>query len=137
MEHLARLAGNLGCRIIFHSRKGTGELISQYTQTRHPEVRAEYEEMLHWKELTTMARAVKEDHLLVVITARSGTVSYKPAFEHLPQELTDSFPHGSMIILYPDQYGQPQDAMTFTSPQIQDKESAYATVLNFLMKFKK
>lgn len=137
VEHLARLAGNLGCRIIFHSRKGTGELISQYIQNRHPEVRAEYEEMLHWKDLTSMARGVKDDHLLVVITARSGTVSYKAAFERLPQELTESFPHGSMIILYPDQYGQPQDTMTFTAPQIQEKESAYATVLNFLMKFKK
>ena len=84
-----------------------------------------------------MARGVKDDHLLVIVTARSGTVSYKAAFERLPQELTESFPHGSMIILYPDQYGQPQDTMTFTAPQIQEKESAYATVLNFLMKFKK
>ncbi|MDY3846802.1 MAG: cation:proton antiporter [Prevotella sp.] len=136
IEHLARLADNLGCRMVFHGRKATSELIAQYIQNRHPEVRAEYEEMTHWKELTAMARNVHDDHLLVVVTARSGTVSYKAAFEHLPAELTEAFPKGSLIILYPDQYGPAQDVMTFTAPRLQEKESAYATLLNLWERFR-
>ena len=72
----------------------------------------------------------------MVITARPGTVSYKPAFERLPIELTENFPTCSLIILYPDQHGQPQDVMTFTAPQRRDSESAYATLLKWVERMK-
>jgi hypothetical protein len=65
-------------------------------------------------------------------------VSYKPAFEYLPKELTESFPECSLMIIYPDQNGQPQDTMTFTAPQRQEKESAYSTIIKWFEKtFKK
>ncbi|MGN0281368.1 MAG: cation:proton antiporter [Prevotella sp.] len=136
IEHLSRLASNVGCRMVFHGRQKTNELIEAYIRNRHPEVRAEFEELAHWKELTTLADKVNDDHLLVVVTARIGTVSYKPAFERLPIELSESFPDCSIIILYPDQHGQPQDVMTFTAPQRQDSESAYSTLLKWVEWFK-
>lgn len=136
IEHLSRLASNIGCRIIFHGRQKTNGLVEEYIRSRHPEVRVEFEELAHWKEMTSLAEDVHDDHLLVVITARPGTVSYKPAFERLPIELGESFPTCSLIILYPDQHGQPQDVMTFTAPQRQDRESAYATVLKWIEKMK-
>ena len=136
IEHLSRLASNIGCRIIFHGRQKTNGLVEEYIRSRHPEVRAEFEELAHWKEMTSLAEDVHDDHLLVVITARPGTVSYKPAFERLPIELGESFPTCSLIILYPDQHGQPQDVMTFTAPQRQDRESAYATLLKWIEKMK-
>lgn len=137
IEHLARLAANIGCRIVFHGRQKTTNMIDEYMRNRHPEVRAQYEELAHWKDLPQLGPVVGDDQMLVVITARIGTVSYKPAFERLPIELTDSFPTCSLIIVYPDQHGQPQDVMTFTAPQQQDSESAYATVMKIIEKFKK
>ena len=125
VERLARLAENLGCRIVFHGRQETTAFIREYIQNRHPHVRAEYVLMEHWKELTSLAQQVNDDHLLVIITARKGTVSYKPSFEYLPRELDQFFTHCSLMILYPDQNGQPQDTMTFTAPQQQTDESAY------------
>ncbi len=136
IEHLSRLAGNIGCKIIFHGREKTNGLIEEYIRNRHPEVRMEFEELVHWKELPTLSDKVRDDHLLVVITARPGTVSYKPAFERLPIELTENFPTCSLIILYPDQHGQPQDVMTFTAPQRRDSESAYATLLKWVERMK-
>lgn len=132
VERLARLAGNLGCRISFHGRQDSLSLISSYIKARHQGVRAKYVEMAHWREFPAMAREVGEEHLLVVVSARSGTISYKPAFERLPQELMAGFPDCSLIIIYPDQHGQPQGVMTFTSPQLQDRESAYSTLLKWL-----
>ena len=132
VEHLSRLAGNLGCRIVFHGRKDSLSLIESYIKERHQGVRAEYVEMAHWRQFPGMAQVVNGEHLLVVIAARSGTVSYKPAFERIPQEITSNFPDCSLIILYPDQHGQPQGVMTFTSPQNQDNESAYSALLKWL-----
>ena len=131
-ERLARLTDNLGCRIVFHGRRETLSLINEYIQNRHPDIRAEYEVMQHWKEFTSLSGTVNDDHLLVVVTARPGTVSYKPAFERLPEELTAAFPACSLMLVYPDQNGQPQDVMTFTAPQRQEKESAYSTILKLL-----
>lgn len=133
-ERLARLASNMGCKIIFHGREETTSLIQQYLSIKYPSLDVEYQMMYHWKELTTLAERVNNDHMLVVITARPGTVSYKPAFEYLPKELTESFPECSLMIVYPDQNGQPQDTMTFTAPQRQEQESAYATVTKWLIK---
>lgn len=137
IERLARLAGNIGCRIVFHGRHGTNSLISQYIQNRHPEVRAEYVAMEHWKDMPSLNKEVNDDHLFVVITARPGTVSYKPVFEHLPEELTRCFPSCSLMIIYPDQHGQPQDVMTFTAPQRQESESAYSSIMKLIKKSKK
>ena len=53
-------------------------------------------------------------------------------------KLTESFPECSLMIIYPDQNGQPQDTMTFTAPQRQEKESAYSTIIKWFEKtFKK
>ena len=42
VERLARLSGNLDCRIQFHGREETLALINEYITNRHQEVRAEY-----------------------------------------------------------------------------------------------
>jgi len=132
VERLARMAENLGCRIVFHGRLKTIMIIKDYITQRHAELRAEYEEMEHWKELLTLGQEVNDDHLLVVITARMGTVSYKSSFEYLPRELTHRYNHCSLIILFPDQNGQPQDAMTFTAPQVESNQSAYQLLLDWI-----
>ena len=130
IERLSRLAENLGCRIVFYGRQGCLSLIREYIEHRHPQVRGEYEIMEHWKEFTTLE--VKETYLFVVITARLGTVSYKATFEYLPRELTQYYPDCSLIIVYPDQNGQPQDTMTFTAPRQQNDESAYAQLMGWI-----
>lgn len=134
VEHLARLAGNLGCRIIFHSRGDTYALIAEYIQNRHPGVRAEFAEMNHWREFPMLGNEITEEHLLVVITARSGTVSYKPAFERLPAEIMENYPDCSLIIVYPDQHGKSPDAMTFIAPRLEETESAYSSLMKWLHK---
>lgn len=132
VERLTRLAENTGCRIVFHGRQETTDLIRRYIEVRHPQVRAEYALMEHWKELTSLVAQVNDDHLLVVITARKGTVSYKATFEYLPRELASFDSRWSLIIVYPDQNGQPQDSMTFTAPQQHTDESAYEQLLGWL-----
>jgi hypothetical protein len=55
--------------------------------------------------------------MLVVITARQGTVSYKSAMERLPDELTRYYHKKNVMIIFPDQYGSQPDAMTFAAAQ--------------------
>lgn len=116
IERLARMADNLDCRIVFHGRQDTLTLIGIYLTEHHPDIRTAFEEMNHWSEFPAMAADVSEDHLLVVVTARKGTVSYKAVFEKMPTELRRNYFGGNLMIIFPDQYGTPIDAMTFASP---------------------
>lgn len=134
IERLSRLAENLGCRIIFHGRIESTALINEYIRNRHPGVRAEYVLMEHWKEFTDIAKQMSEDHLLVVITARQGTVSYKPVFERLPIELYRHFHDQNLMVVFPDQNGQSPEDMTFTAPQHHAIDSAYTSIINWIMK---
>lgn len=136
VERLARLTANLGCRITFHGRQTSLSLIGQYLAARHADIRADYREMKHWKEVVQLADTVQSDHLLAVITARVGTVSYKLPFEKLPEELTRHFSHCSLMIVFPDQHGLPQDTMTFTAPQTSARESAYAGLAQWIRKLR-
>lgn len=132
LERLSRLAENLECRIDFHGRKDTLELISEFAHNRHPNMRAEYIIMEHWNELPQLARTIAADHMFVVVTARQGTISYKNAMERLPDELTRYFSGTSMMIVFPDQYGDAMDKMTFAQPQHTEEESAYETIREWM-----
>ena len=139
VERLARLAENLECRIQFHGRQESLSLINEYIQNRHASVRTEYTLMAHWNELPMLASTVKEDHLLVVVSARKSTVSYKPAIERLPYELTQHFTGKNVMIIFPEQFGeQPLETMTFAEPQHQEERSAYDALSEWIhKKFKK
>ncbi len=129
LERFARLAGNLDCRIQFHGRQDTLQLIAEYVKNRHHKVRATYVEMKHWNELPQLASAIAEDHLFVVVTARKGTVSYKAALERLPEEITRFFSGINLMIVFPDQYGDASgETLTFAEPQHQEEESAYNAI---------
>lgn len=126
LERLARMAKNLECRILFHGRADTLQMMREYVTNRHPELRAEYVSMEHWNELPTLATSIADDHLFVVVTARKGTVSYKTAQDRLPEELTRYFNGKNLMIIFPDQYGDDDSmTMTFATPQHTEERSAY------------
>ena len=135
LERLARMAGNLDCRIQFHGRNESLELIREYINNRHSSVRAEYTFMGHWNELPKLAANINDDHMFVVITARKGTISYKTALERLPNELMQHFSGKNLMILFPDQYGEAkEESMTFTAAQHQEESSIYDTIARWINK---
>ena len=134
LEREARLSVNLECRTIFHGRTDTLALINQYVRNRHPEMRVEFMQMDHWNEMPRLAATIAEDHLFIVIAARKGTVSYKNALEHLPEEIQQFFSGKNIIIIFPDQHGDPMDEMTFAQPQHQEERSAYLAIKEWVNK---
>lgn len=135
LERLSRMAENLECRVVFHGRNDTLQMINEFVRNRHPQVRAEYREMTHWSQLPGLASQIAEDHLFVVVTARKGTISFKNAQERLPEELTKYFSGKNLLIIFPDQYGMDKlETMTFAQPQHTEEKSAYEQVAQWLHK---
>ena len=133
MERLARLAGNLDCRITFNGRGETLTAITEYLTAKHTNVRADYVRMDHWNHLPTLATEIGDEDMFVVVTARKGTVSYKSAMDRLPDELSKYFKGRNTMIIFPDQYGK-ADIMTFTTAQHTEQMSAYEELREILRK---
>lgn len=88
--------------------------------------------MKHWNELPDLATKVSKDHLFVIVTARKGTISYKSAMERLPDEVNRYFKGKTLMIIFPDQYGNEMDDMTFAQPQHTEERSAYEAVREWI-----
>jgi len=81
-----------------------------------------------------LAINVNEDHLFVVITARKGTISYQPSFDGLPEQLNRFFRSNSLMVIFPDQYGAPQNIMTFSVMQQPLEQNAYKYIHKWFQK---
>ena len=134
LERLCRFAEQLDCRIEFHGRQESYDLINAYIRQHHASVRAGFTPMGHWNELPQLASTIVSDHMLVVITARKGTISYKNALERLPDELQKHFSGKNLMIIFPDQYGEAtkDDHMSFTEAQHKEESSIYDSILRFM-----
>lgn len=58
-----------------------------------------------WSNLVSIASHVASDHLVAVVAARRGTLSYKQRLDTLPDLLERYFSSRSLLVIYPDQYG--------------------------------
>ena len=128
LERLSRLACNMECHTEFHGRGDTLPLIAEYIRHYHPTMRCSFTEMTHWNEMPRIAESIQKDHLFVVVTARKGTVSFKNALEHLPEEIKHHFSGSNIMIIFPDQHGDAMDEMTFAQPQHTEDQSAYEAI---------
>lgn len=120
MERVARLAIEIGCRILFHATEETASLIQSYMNHYHPLLRDEYKPFGEDESLASLADEVNDDHLFVLVTARHGTISYEKRMNHLQQELLQHFTQKSFIIVYPDQEGEALSDLTFSEPHGRD-----------------
>ena len=109
-------------------------LIADYIRHYHPTMRCSFTEMTHWNEMPHIAESIQNDHLFVVVTARKGTVSFKIALEHLPEEIKHHFSGSNIIIIFPDQHGDAMDEMTFAQPQHTEDQSAYEAIGKWIKK---
>ena len=128
LERVSRMVTRLGCRIVFHGREESLSLIRTFLNYRFKSIRADYAIMQHWNDFKKLAAQMEEHQMLVVVTARQGTVSYKSAMERLPEELTTYYKYKNVMIRFPDQYGNQQDIMTFATTQHHEQESIWESL---------
>ena len=85
--------------------------------------------MAKWIGLRDVAANTPDDHMLVIVTARQGTVSYKAAIDKLPEEITEYYHGTNLMIIFPDQYGPAPDTITFATTQHKEQRSAYQEMI--------
>ena len=138
VDHFCRMGTTLGCRVHFFANEQTGNLLQALVKKKHSNTLTEFSRLDEWEDLLLLTGQVNYDHLLVVISARRGSISYDSSFEKLPNQLGRYFTNNSLIVLYPDQLGDPQDALSFSNPQGSNESQHYEKVGRWFYKwFKK
>ena len=97
-----------------------------------------YSELEDWDDLLLLTGQVNYDHLLVIISARRGSISYDSAFERLLMQISKYFNNNSIMLLYPEQKGDPNESLSFSDPRGWAETQYYDKVGNWIYKcFKK
>ena len=117
VEHFCRMGGTLGCRVHFFANEETTVQLQALVKKKYGQTLTDFSRLDDWGDLLILTGQVNYDHLLVVISARRGSISYDSSFERLPAQLGKYFSNNSLIVLYPDQLGEPQDAVSFSNPR--------------------
>lgn len=114
--HLAKMSSALGCRIYFHATAETMAYIERVVYTLPLKDKAKFNLMESWDDFMMLSAAVNYDHLLVVVSARRGSISYNKSLDNLPAQLSKYFANNSLILLYPDQFGEHTALQAFADP---------------------
>ena len=137
VERISRIGGQLGCRVHFWAHPDTIQRINGYVNRLHSNLRVEFTVMDDWDDLLLMSSKIAYDHLTVIVSARKGAISYQSSFEELPNQITRYFSNSSLILIYPDQLGDPLENYTFSSPRSQAENRIYNNVSKWVMKWVK
>ena len=116
LEHLCRIGEQTGCRMEFRAHPDTMHYIQGYMGQKHPRVRASYVPMPRWNDLRKLYGQLGPDQMLVVVTARPGFISYTTALDLLPKQISQHFSQTSIMLLYPDQWGDPLETVSVFAP---------------------
>ena len=116
LEHVCRIGEQLDCHIEFHAHPQTLPYIRGYMRQKHGNLRTEFYEMQRWTQIEALSARISEDHMLVFVTARPGSISYQSRFDNLPLLIHRYFSRTSVMLLFPDQWGDPQAAVSIFQP---------------------
>lgn len=138
LEHFCRMGSTLGCRVHFFANEQTTARLQTWIKKRHKQVLTDFSLLEDWNDLLVLTGQVSYDHLLVIISARPGTISYDNSFEKLPRQLGKYFSNNSLIVLYPNQSGEPLDSSFFSKLYTDTETRHYEKVGKWVYKwFKK
>ena len=103
VEETARMASGLGCRIMYHGHPDTTEKIKLELK-KHAPVDASFFDTDGGNDLKRLAQVIHSDHLLVIVSARKGSISYRPSLDHIFVQLQRDYQDTPIMLIYPSGY---------------------------------
>lgn len=104
VEETARMANGLDCRIVYHGHPDTMCLIEKYLNSTGLLELASFDPTDGGNDLKRMAKEINRDHLLIIVSARRGSISFRPSLDHVFTQLQRDYQDTSVLLIYPDGY---------------------------------
>lgn len=110
VEETARMAGNLGCKVFYHGHPDTMRHVERYLNSNARGVQAEFCATDGGNDLKRLSQVIHKDHLLVIVSARRGSISFRPSLDHIFTQLQRDYSETSVLLIYPNGYSRNADA---------------------------
>lgn len=103
VEETTQMAAGLSCKVCYHGHPDTMAHIEQYIKGKG-RVDAEFYATDGGNDLKRLAKIIKPDHLLVIVSARKGSISFRPSLDHVFTQLQRDYQETSVLLIYPNGY---------------------------------
>lgn len=104
IKPLKMMAEKLGVQLIVVSTEDQQSVVQESFEQIQPELTTLYESLDRWSKLPAwLQENNKEGDLFVLISAREGSLSWRPALDRLPRVIAQRYPRLSFITVYPSE----------------------------------
>ena len=101
VEKILRLSQELTIPIQFICDMRTQQAISVFMERNKSSTRVLFIDHNEWDDLATLRSAVKDNDIIVFISARQGEVSYRHSFDGIPKKLEKVYAQYNRILIFP------------------------------------
>ncbi len=109
-QRVALLATQISCRVDAYSGRGTMAALQQYWDEKKYSVQLEQHIYNDWHDFISVAHSARQDHMIIFVSARRGTLSHHNYLEKLPEQIERYFSARNLMIIYPPQPASVADA---------------------------
>lgn len=103
LQKMVLLAKQAGAKMQIYCNEKTKEAVAAYLEQTKSSVELTFKRFEDMDDFLVLAREVTRNDLLVVVTARKGTLSYQSFMENIPAKIGRHFKENNVILVYPEQ----------------------------------
>ncbi len=101
--HLQKISNQSGLPISIYGNEKTMEQMAVLNNKQEFPLMIDYHLFENWEDFLILSREVQKDDLFIIVSSRSGYLSYTKEVDRLPKYLMRYFVDNSYIIIYPEQ----------------------------------
>ncbi len=105
VERVGNLASQLGCRVSFMAYESTAGFIRSILDDEGYNVDYEFLMLSGWDDFIVYSAQIDDDDLLIVVSARKGSISSSSDCDSMPAYLGRNLPRQNLVVIYPEQFG--------------------------------
>lgn len=104
LHRLHLLSKELSAPMVIYTTPPTRDKVKKGLEAMQHNLPLNFHGLEEWEDFLIISRDLRQDDLLVVLSARKNTVSYNRLFDKLPRQLSKYFEHNNVLLLFPEQY---------------------------------
>ncbi|MBX2887818.1 MAG: cation:proton antiporter [Ferruginibacter sp.] len=101
---MTQLAQELSIPMVLNCNTFTQQAVERFRTKTKISASISMRDFNDWEDFLILARDIREDDLLVLVSARKGATSYMSILENIPGKLKKHFPLNNKLVIYPQQY---------------------------------
>lgn len=107
---IKKLAHQIGAELWIHTVAGESSVVWTAVEKTKPSCRTETVESAHWEQLKKgLLTAIRPDDLILLPADRRDGLSWTPALDRFPEQITKEFPEMNLLVDYPSLPGLNQN----------------------------